>query len=77
MGILEKSVIDLANALDNLESKLEHSLDDRSASGDRIAAARRQARAARENAAKAARGLSDAIDDLRGLIADSSVREKG
>ncbi len=77
MGILEKSVVDLADALDNLEAKLENNLDDHSASGERIDAAQRQARAAREHAAKASGVLSDAIDDLRNLIENSSAKEKG
>lgn len=72
MGVLEKSVIDLANALDALESELESALEDRAASGERIEAARRQARIARERAEAASRTVGEAIDDLKSMMADAT-----
>ena len=74
MSILEKSVVDLAHALDSLEAKLNGRLDDHSASDERIAAARAQARTAREHAATAASGLAGAIEDLKALIEKSDAK---
>jgi len=74
MSILEKSVVDLANALDNLEAKLNGRLDDHTASDERILAARAQARAARQHAATAASGLAGAIDDLKALIEKTDAK---
>lgn len=69
MSLLEKSVGNLATALDNLEAKLDGRLDDHSASGERVDAARRQARAARLQTETAARELSGAIAEVKALIA--------
>lgn len=77
MSILEKSVADLANALDNLEAKLDGRLDDYSADGERIDAARRQARAARARAEEAARGLADVVADLKALLDRAGAETKG
>lgn len=74
MSILEKSVVDLAHALDHLEAQLNGRLDDHSASDERIVAAQRQARAAREHAATASSGLAGAIDDLKALIEKTDAK---
>lgn len=77
MSILEKSVVNLANALDNLEARLNGRLDDHSAAGESMDAARRQARAARLHAEEASNGLAGAIADLKALIGESSGDGKG
>lgn len=77
MSILEKSVVDLANALDNLEAKLDGRLDDHSASGERVDAARRQARTARACAEEASRDLSEAIAEVKALLDSAEIKGKG
>lgn len=77
MTVLEKAVIDLANALDNLETKIEGKFDDQSASGDAVDAARRQARAAREHAENASKGVGAAISDLKALLDANAANGKG
>ena len=77
MSLLEKSVVDLANALDNLETKIEHKLDDHASNGESIAAARRQAHSARTHAAEASRGLADAIADIKALLDRAGGAAKG
>lgn len=77
MTVLEKAVLDLANALETLETKLEGRLDDQSADGETIEAARGQARAARNHAATVSRELSGAIGDLKSLLDDHDTASKG
>ncbi len=77
MTVLEKAVGELATALETLESKLENRLDDLSADGEAVAAARRQAHAARKHAAEAGSGLAAAISDLKALLDTGSVNPKG
>jgi len=77
MTVLEKAVVDLANALDNLEARIEGKFDDQSASGDAIDAARRQARAAREHAENASKGVGAAISDLKMLLENNKANGKG
>jgi hypothetical protein len=77
MTILEKAVIGLATALETLESKLEGQLDNVSANGELIGAARRQARVAQDHTASASRDLSSSIDDLKTLLDDYNTNSKG
>ncbi len=77
MSILEKSVSDLADALEALESTLEGQLNDVSAKNDLIDAARRQARAAQGHTASAGSDLSGAISDLKILLDDHKPESKG
>ncbi len=68
MSVVEKAVIDLANALDALESKLDSRLDDQMASSEDIDAARRQAKAAKARAEEASKDLGEAIADVKALL---------
>lgn len=77
MTLLEKSVRNLADALEALESKLEDRLDDLSASSDTIAAAKRQALAARKQTDHASRGIAAAISDLKTILADDEDGKRG
>ncbi len=77
MSVIEKAVIDLANALDNLEAKIDGKFDDRTASGDEIVAARRQAQAARTHADRAAKGVGAAISDIKTLLDNNPANGKG
>ena len=76
MTVLEKAVGELANALENLETKLEDRLDGQLADREAVEAARRHARAARTHAASAGAGLSAAISDLKTLLAESDTKDK-
>lgn len=69
MSKLENSVKRLAGALDALETKLEERLSDQKHGDEAAAAARVRARTAKTQAAAAAEDLSDAIRDLKTLIA--------
>ncbi len=77
MTILEKAVLDLANALETLESKVEGRLDDQSARAELSEAAKRQARTAREHATEAGRDLAGAIDNLKSLLDAHGANPKG
>lgn len=77
MTVLEKSVLNLANALEALESKLEARLDDLSASDETIAAAKRQALAARKQTDHASRGVAAAISDLKAILAEDDEKKGG
>jgi len=77
MTVLEKAVLNLAEALETLETKLETRLDDQSADGETIDAARNRARAARGHAANVSRELSGAIGDLKSLLGDYDTVSKG
>jgi len=77
MTILEKSVIDLADALEVLESKLESQLSDAAAKSDLIDAARQQAKTAQGHTASAGRDLSGAIGDIKALLDDDKPKSKG
>ena len=68
MSVVEKAVVDLANALDKLESKLEHRLDDHTARQEEIDAARRQATTARARTEEASQGVGAAIADIKALL---------
>ena len=68
MTVVEKAVLDLANALDNLEAKLETRLDEGVASTEQIDAAKRHAHAARAHTETASSGLGAAISDLKALL---------
>ncbi len=77
MSVIEKAVVDLANALDTLEAKIETRLDEQNVSGDAISAARRQARAAKDQAEIASKGVGAAISDIKALLAKSETNGKG
>ena len=70
MTVLEKAVLNLAGALETLETKLESRLNDHSADGESFDAARARARAARDQAQNVSKELSGAIDDLKSLLKD-------
>lgn len=72
MSTLEKSVHRLAGALDALEAKLEDRVADIAIKSEAIEQARIKARTAKTQAAAAAEDLSDAIRDLKSLIATGS-----
>lgn len=78
MTLLEKSVRNLADALETLETKLDERLDDFSASSDTIAAAKRQAQTARSATDNASRGVAAAITDLKAILAkDDEDKNRG
>jgi len=77
MTLLEKSVRNLAEALETLESKLDDRLDDLSAGSDTIAAAKRQALAARKQTDNASRGIAAAISDLKSILSDDEDKARG
>ncbi len=77
MTVLEKAVLDLANALDQLEAQIEGKFDEKATSTEEIDAARRQAREAREHAENAAAGVGAAISDLKNLLSDTAPGGKG
>lgn len=68
MSVLEKAIVDLANALDALEGKVVDRLENETAHTEDIAAARRQARSARAQTELAAKGVGAAIADLKALL---------
>lgn len=70
MTVLEKAVQSLAEAIEALESRLDVRLDEAGASEEAIAAARRQALAARKQTDNAARGVAAAISDLKAILAE-------
>lgn len=75
MTLLEKSVRNLADALEALETKLDERLDDLAASSDAIVAAKRQASTARKATDHASRGVAAAISDLKAILADDEDEE--
>ncbi|NOX83736.1 MAG: hypothetical protein GXP06_12280 [Alphaproteobacteria bacterium] len=77
MSVIEKAVIDLANALDTLEAKIDGKFDDHAASSDAIVAARRQAQTARTHAETAAQGVGAAISDIKALLDNNPANGKG
>lgn len=77
MSVLEKSVLNLAGALEKLESTLEARVDDLSASSDIIAAAQRQAAGARQQTENAGRGVAAAISDIKALLAADDEAQSG
>ena len=77
MTVLEKAVLNLAGALETLETKLESRLNDHSADGESFDAARARARAARDQAQNVSKELSGAIDDLKSLLNDYDTVSKG
>ena len=77
MTLLEKSVRNLADALEALETKLDERLDDLAASGDAVAAAKRQATAARQATTHASRGVAAAISDLKAILAEDEDKNRG
>ncbi len=76
MTVVEKAVLDLANALDNLEAKLETRLDEGLANTEQIEAARRHAQAAQAHTKTASSGLGAAISDLKTLLETDNLSAK-
>jgi len=76
MTILETAVADLANALENLESRLEGRFGDQSNNSEEWDAAQRQAQSARAHAGEASRDLSKIIIDLKTLLDETAPGSK-
>lgn len=68
MSKIEKSVQDLAVALDELSVRVEKTLLANAESGESLASAKAQAALAQQHAGKAGRDLKGIIDDLRDLL---------
>ena len=69
MSALENAVQVLADALEELESKLEHRIADADADSDAIIAARREAHAAKARLHEASDVVGAAIEDVKSLLA--------
>ena len=67
----------LANALDELESRLESRIRDSADTAELQAAARRQARTARIHADIAARELSASMSELKTIVDEIGASEAG
>ena len=76
MTLLEKSVRNLADAIETLEAKLDERLEDQTASAETIEAARKQALTARSQTDLASRGVAAAINDLKAILADDEERKQ-
>ncbi len=72
MNTLEKSVQQLAGALDALEARLDDRMTDLAARTETIGAAKIRAQTAKTQASAAAEDLSDAIRELKSLIASGA-----
>ncbi|MBT8471747.1 MAG: hypothetical protein HKN14_01600 [Marinicaulis sp.] len=68
MSVLEKAILNLAEALDDLEGRIEGGADKSAAKTDQLMAAHKQARVAREHTEEAARDLSISIKELHRLL---------
>lgn len=77
MTLLEKSVRNLADALEALETRLDERMDDLAASGETVAAAKSQASTARKATDHASRGVAATISDLKAILADDEDRNRG
>lgn len=77
MTVLEKAVSNLAKALNTLEAKLEHRLDEHAASGEDMDAVRGQAKTARLHTEEAAEDLSEIIMELKTLTQTTQPGAKG
>lgn len=77
MTILEKAVSDLADALDELETKVAACLDDQNQSEERAGEARRHAQSARTYAQEASSGVADAIAKIKNLLESDRKGPKG
>ncbi len=72
MTVLEKAVQSLAEAIEALESRLDARLEDEAITEEAMAAARRQALAARKATETAAHGVAAAISDLKAILAEDA-----
>lgn len=70
MNMLEKSVSNLAEALENLESRLDTRLESGEFERDNALSVQRQARVAHEQTKQASNHLGSAISDLKNLLAN-------
>ncbi|WP_425410152.1 hypothetical protein [Hyphococcus sp.] len=77
MTLLEKSVRNLADALEALETKLDARLGDLDASSDSIASAKRQAQTARKATDHASQGVAAAITDIKSILAEDDGANRG
>ncbi len=75
MSMLERAVVDLADALDTLESKITETLAGKAESAEIGPAMARHLRTAGERAEFASSELTKAIDDLKLLIGDNDGAE--
>ncbi len=75
MTVLEKAVRSLAEAIETLESRLDSTLEGAALNEEAIAAARRQALAARKQTDNASRGVAAAISDLKAILADDDQKK--
>lgn len=73
MSILERSVADLADALDSLESRINEKLSTAELTGDASTITSRHVRSARKNTDQAAAELSAIIGELKSLIGEKST----
>jgi hypothetical protein len=73
---LETAVQTLANALDDLESRLESKIRDAAETAELQAAARRQARTARIHTDIAARELGASLSELKSIVDDIDMAEE-
>ena len=69
MSMLEKTVAEFADALENLEKVLAERFAEDSIAGDDRLTVQRHVRSARENAAAAAEDLQIVIAELREIVA--------
>ncbi len=76
MSLLERAVVDLADALDTLESKITDKLASKTESAETGPAIARHLRTAGDRADFASGELTKAIDDLRSLIGDDDTAEE-
>lgn len=76
MTVLEKAVQSLAEAIEALESRLDARLEDDTANGEAMTAARRQVLAARKQTDNAAQGVAAAISDLKSILAEDDGKQE-
>ncbi len=72
MSMLERAVVDLADALDMLETKITETLAGKADSAEIAPAVARHLRTAGDRADYASSELTKAIDDLKALIGDDA-----
>ncbi len=75
MSMLERAVVDLADALDTLESKITETMAGKAESAELRPAVARHIRTAGDRAEYASGELTKAIDELKSLIGDDKNAE--
>ena len=76
MTVLEKAVQSLAEAIEALESRLDARLETANGSDEAVAAAKRQAMAARKQTDNAAQGVAAAISDIKAILAEDDRKRE-